>query len=38
MKRDTLNETFGECRPWETGRLQDNLNLLNNFKDNLLSY
>lgn len=34
----SLNDTFADCKPWETGRLQDNTNLLNNLKENLKSY
>lgn len=33
-----MGETFGDCKPWETNKLQDNTNLLNNLKHNLNSY
>lgn len=33
-----MRETFGECKPWDTNKLQDNTNLLNNLKHNLNSY
>ena len=33
-----MNETFGSCKPWAYDNLKDNLNILNNFKQNLCSY
>jgi hypothetical protein len=38
MECSVLNDTFGSCRPWGSGKIQDNMNLLYNLKQNLCSY
>lgn len=35
---DMMSSTFGDCKPWETNKLQDDTNLLNNLKHNLNNY
>jgi hypothetical protein len=36
--KDIENSTLYDCKPWETGALLDNTNLLTNFKQNLCCY
>ena len=38
MLKEKFADTLTDCRPWETGNLMDNTNILTNLKENLLSY
>ena len=35
---EELAEMGGDWKPWDTGRLKDNTNMLNTLKENLLNY
>lgn len=38
MSKHLLDDTLNDYKPWQTGILQDNTNILNNLKENLRNY